>query len=51
MARPAAGRERAGSAVRLWRALGFDVVGTVPGAFRSREHGYVGLHVMYLSLV
>lgn len=39
------------AAVRLWRALGFDVVGTVPGAFRSREHGYVGLHVMYLSLV
>ena len=38
------------SAVRLWQALGFEIVGTVPGAFRSKEHGYVGLHVMYLAL-
>jgi GNAT superfamily N-acetyltransferase len=38
------------AAVRLWRSLGFEIVGTVPGAFRSPSHGYVGLHVMYLSL-
>ena len=38
------------AAVRLWQALGFEIVGTVPGAFRSREHGYVGLHVMFLAL-
>jgi GNAT superfamily N-acetyltransferase len=38
------------AAVRLWEQLGFRVVGTVPGAFRSRRHGYVGLHVMYLDL-
>jgi GNAT superfamily N-acetyltransferase len=37
-------------AVRLWRSLGFEVVGTVPEAFRHPEHGYVGLHVMYLRL-
>lgn len=37
--------------VRLWRSLGFEVVGTVPGAFRSPSSGYVGLQVMYLSLV
>ncbi len=37
-------------AVRLWRSLGFEVVGTVPGAFRSATHGYVGLHVMHLAL-
>ncbi|WP_433283970.1 N-acetyltransferase family protein [Pseudonocardia sp. CA-142604] len=37
-------------AVRLWQSLGFEIVGTVPGAFRSRAHGYVGLHVMYLTL-
>ena len=37
-------------AVGLWESLGFTVVGTVPRAFRSRAHGYVGLHVMYLSL-
>jgi L-amino acid N-acyltransferase YncA len=38
------------AAVRLWHSLGFVTVGTVPGAFRSRAHGYVGLHVMYLDL-
>jgi GNAT superfamily N-acetyltransferase len=38
------------AAVRLWQSLGFVVVGTVPGAFRSAAHGRVGLHVMYLDL-
>jgi len=38
------------AAVALWKALGFVIVGTVPGAFRSHTHGYVGLHVMYLDL-
>ena len=38
------------AAVRLWHDLGFRIVGTVPRAFRSRSHGYVGLHVMFLSL-
>lgn len=37
-------------AVHLWQALGFRIVGTVPGAFRHAEHGYVALHVMYLDL-
>lgn len=38
------------AAVALWRSLGFEVVGTVPGAFRSPARGRVGLHVMFLSL-
>lgn len=38
------------AAVRLWQALGFEIVGTVPGAFRSPTQGYVGLHVMFLPL-
>ena len=38
------------SAVRLWQALGFTIVGTVPDAFRHPVHGLVGLHVMYLPL-
>jgi GNAT superfamily N-acetyltransferase len=38
------------AAVRLWQALGFKIIGTVPEAFRSRAHGLVGLHVMYLPL-
>jgi ribosomal protein S18 acetylase RimI-like enzyme len=37
-------------AVALWRSLGFQVIGTVPKAFRSRRHGLVGLHVMWLPL-
>jgi L-amino acid N-acyltransferase YncA len=38
------------AAVRLWQALGFRIVGTVPQAFDSRAHGLVGLHVMHLPL-
>jgi len=38
------------AAVALWRSLGFEIVGTVPGAFDSRTHGRVGLHVMHLRL-
>ncbi|MCW2814774.1 MAG: family N-acetyltransferase [Nocardioides sp.] len=38
------------AAVRLWRSLGFEVVGTVPEAFDSAAHGRVGLHVMHLRL-
>jgi L-amino acid N-acyltransferase YncA len=39
------------AAVALWTSLGFEVIGTVPGAFEHPEHGYVGLHVMHLPLV
>lgn len=38
------------AAVRLWTSLGFDIIGTVPGAFRSPRFGRVGLHVMFLAL-
>ncbi|MGN6743507.1 MAG: GNAT family N-acetyltransferase [Amnibacterium sp.] len=37
-------------AVGLWRSLGFRIIGTVPKAYRSRRHGLVGLHVMWLPL-
>jgi GNAT superfamily N-acetyltransferase len=37
-------------AVRLWRSLGFVVIGTVPAAFDHPVHGPVGLHVMHRSL-
>lgn len=37
-------------AVDLWRTLGFEIIGTVPQAFRSARHGLVGLHVMYRRL-
>ncbi|WP_375492778.1 GNAT family N-acetyltransferase [uncultured Jatrophihabitans sp.] len=38
------------AAVHLWRSLGFEIIGTVPGAFDHPTHGYVGLHVMYRAL-
>lgn len=37
-------------AVRLWQSLGFEIVGTVPGAFAHPTLGYVGLHVMHRHL-
>lgn len=38
------------AAVRLWQALGFEIIGTVPEAFDHARHGLVGLHVMYRRL-
>ncbi|MFD1825806.1 MULTISPECIES: GNAT family N-acetyltransferase [Mumia] len=37
-------------AVRLWRSLGFEVIGTVPDAYDHATLGLVGLHVMYKPL-
>jgi L-amino acid N-acyltransferase YncA len=38
------------AAVRLWKSLGFQIIGTVPEAYDHREDGLVGLHVMFLRL-
>lgn len=38
-------------AIRLWKSLGFEVVGRLPGAFRHPKLGYVDAFVMYRSLV
>ena len=38
------------SAVRLWQALGFKIVGTLPGAFRHARKGLVDAYVMFRSL-
>ena len=37
-------------AIRLWKRLGFDVVGTLPDAFCHAEQGYVDALVMYQQL-
>jgi GNAT superfamily N-acetyltransferase len=37
-------------AVALWRSLGFEIVGTVPEAFRLPDGSYTGLHVMHRPL-
>jgi GNAT superfamily N-acetyltransferase len=38
------------AAVHLWQSLGFEILATVPEAFRHPRHGLVGLHVMYQRL-
>jgi L-amino acid N-acyltransferase YncA len=38
------------AAVSLWRSLGFEIVGTVPRAFRLPDGTHVGLYVMYRRL-
>jgi len=37
-------------AVRLWRSLGFEIVGTLPEAFRHPTSGYTDVYVMYRML-
>lgn len=37
-------------AVKLYRSLGFEVVGTVPEGFRHPKLGYVGVHIMHLAI-
>ena len=38
------------AAVRLWQALGFRIIGTVPEAFEHPALGRVGLHIMHRRL-
>jgi len=38
------------AAVRLWQALGFQIIGTVPEAFEHPTLGRVGLHIMHQRL-
>ena len=38
-------------AIRLWQELGFEIVGTLPGAFRHPEKGFVDVYVMYRALL
>jgi L-amino acid N-acyltransferase YncA len=39
------------AAIHLWKQIGFEIVGTLPGAFRHPEKGYVDVYVMYRSLL
>jgi len=38
-------------AIRIWQRLGFEIVGTLPQAFRHPNQGYVDAHVMHKLLV
>jgi ribosomal protein S18 acetylase RimI-like enzyme len=37
-------------AVRLWQAMGFEIVGRLPGAFEHPAHGFVDALVMFRTL-
>ena len=38
------------AAVRLWKKIGFEIVGTLPGAFKHSTLGYVDVFVMFRKL-
>ena len=38
------------SAIGLWQQLGFKIVGTLPGAFRHADRGFVDALIMFRSL-
>ena len=38
------------AAIGLWRSFGFQILATVPEAFRHPAYGYVGLHIMHRQL-
>ena len=37
-------------AVRLWKRMGFEIIGTVPGGFRHPALGLVDAHIMFKVL-
>lgn len=37
-------------AIRLWKKLGFQLIGTLANAFKSSSSGYIDAHVMYKEL-
>ncbi len=38
------------ASIALWESLGFDRVGTVPGAFRHATEGPTAIHILYRDL-
>jgi len=38
------------NAIRLWKSLGFEIVGALPGAFLHPDRGYVDAFVMHKRL-
>jgi hypothetical protein len=37
--------------IRCWQKSGFQIIGTLPGAFRHRRLGFVDAHIMFQTLV
>ncbi len=38
------------AAIKLWKSFGFQIIGTVPKAFRHKKHGLVDTHIMHKKL-
>ena len=39
------------AAVNLWLSLGFEIIATLPEGYQHATKGFVGLHIMFRSLV
>lgn len=37
-------------AVKLWKKLGFKIIGTIPNGFNHQQQGYVDVHIMWRAL-
>ncbi len=37
-------------AVKLWKSLGFEIIGEIPEAFRHMENGFTNAYIMYRKL-
>ncbi len=37
-------------AVRLWKSIGFEIIGEIPQAFNHKELGFVNAYIMYKKL-
>jgi L-amino acid N-acyltransferase YncA len=37
-------------AVNLWKAVGFEIIGEIPDAFRHKQHGLTSAYIMYRRL-
>jgi len=39
------------AAIRLWESLGFEIIATLPDAFRHSVKGLVDVHIMFRKLI
>lgn len=39
------------AAVKLWKSVGFEIIGTIPQAFRHKTLGFVDAYIMYQKLI
>jgi ribosomal protein S18 acetylase RimI-like enzyme len=37
-------------AIRLWKSLGFEIIGEIPEAFNHKQQGYTNAYIMYRTV-